>query len=128
MPAYELKAWIKDKKRMVNVKSLDFITGNISYRFNNATHYATYDEIELRECTKFKDKNNQKIFDGDIVQVGDSICKIIYTKFGNCLLWWLKGNFEYDKNIEKLKNGDCKIIGNIYESPELWRGKKNDRK
>lgn len=85
---------------------------------------------EVMQCTRLKDKNDQLIFEGDIVKnkiaIGvvkfgnpdlfkDSMCSMFYwemiKQLDSC-------EFCFEDDIfTEFK--DCEIIGNIYENPEL---------
>lgn len=121
MREIEFRAWLKYKKKMVNVKSIDLYTGDISYRYNGTSHFANSDEIELMQYTGLKDTNGVKIFEGDIVEFsGDEIGVIKYT--GGCFEIEADGfteTFYYNRYSYEVE-----VNGNIYENPEFLRRKK----
>ena len=99
-------------------------------------------EAEILKPTGLKDKNDNEIYEGDIVEVGDFIYSIkfeigsfmlvrssdkidMYSEFDKC--WnddvYPLCQFHWESNAEKDYLYNCKIIGNIYENPELLNSK-----
>ncbi|PZM86351.1 hypothetical protein DLH72_01285 [Candidatus Gracilibacteria bacterium] len=72
--------------------------------------------LELMQYTGLKDKNGKEIYEGDILQIGLRKYEVI----------WEDGFYRlFDRKAEakekycSLNLKDLKIIGNIYENPEL---------
>lgn len=89
--------------------------------------------FKLMQYTGLKDKKGKEIYEGDIIRryVGNKFIGICSTVFGNHNVgkdsWGIhlncQGFFEKwndGSGYSALDDGqDCKIIGNIYENPEL---------
>lgn len=75
--------------------------------------------IELSQFTGLLDKNWKEIYEGDVVTIE-------WWRWNMRVTWLIDGSFhithvkkdEFLLRVSFLKNG-CKIIGNIYENPEL---------
>ena len=79
------------------------------------------------QYTGLTDKNGQKIWENDIIQLEDRICHI----------YWLDKNAQFDckfikhnkdivitnfKGVEPREYEDYEIIGNVFDNPELLKG------
>lgn len=110
----KFRAWLKDDKRMVEVRSIDFHEeGNIiTVNYNDIFGFALNEnEIELMQYTGLKDKNGKEIYEGDIVT---------YQKFGLNEYMVVKYLSRFAVfNICDLDKQDYEVIGNVYQNPEL---------
>ncbi len=77
---------------------------------------------KLMQYTGLKDKNGKEIYEGDIVEIYDDKYKIVYSAptfrevgIGNSRNRVMTGSFVGDIIYH------LKIIGNIYENPELLK-------
>ena len=82
------------------------------------------------QYTGLNDKNNVKIFDGDIVTVENpNISDDEYgiVKFDNdgamFIVEFDTFTVDFGNNID---GNQCEIIGNIFDNPELLKGEEND--
>lgn len=127
----KLRAWHKTWEEMCKVKRIRFDDeGNITtvlvkgQAFGSNVHL---EEIELMQSTRLKDKNNKEIFEGDIFTNG---IYVMSMKRHDTLGFYidLKGKIEFladgadleecEEDTKEIANS-IKIIGNIYENPEL---------
>ena len=77
------------------------------------------------QYTGLTDKNGKKIFEGDIVGVGE--CDKIYEKV---VVYFDKGAFRVSQfaiDLLETRNIDCEVIGNIYDNPELLEEQENEQ-
>lgn len=93
--------------------------------FNDGKFY-TISEKTTQEFTGLKDKNGKEIYEGDVLEKYH--CNI--ESFGELktdgMQWWIedKLNATYWENMDITSGEFCKIIGNIYENPELLTSNK----
>ena len=90
------------------------------------------DRVIVMQYTGLKDKDGKKIFEGDIIfhEKFEEHSEIAYFERGMCFIGlpvekevredYLKGHVHYlDLTCENLQISKCKVVGNIYENPEL---------
>lgn len=122
IPRY--RAWDKIHKTMYEVDdimSLDFGKSEISVKtlFFEKTNRYDFDDIVLMQSTGLIDKNGKEIFEGDIIASPDGFL-IGVIEFRVSLGMFVSDLVEYN-SFERLCNvaSSRKIIGNIWEHPEL---------
>ena len=119
----KFKAFLKDTKKIVDVKSIFFenevarVTHNEFYQF---------EDIILMQSTGLHDKNGVEIFEGDIVEHLDfnsnEISKSEVRILKGCFYLVISvDGFKYDVPMMDLKDDECilEIKGNVHENPEL---------
>ena len=76
-------------------------------------------DLNLMQSTGFRDKNGKEIFEGDIIDSTDGFMTGV-VEYREALGMFVSNLFEYN-NFERLCNvaSSRKIIGNIWEHPEL---------
>ena len=81
--------------------------------------YYDFDDIVLMQSTGMRDKNDREIFEGDIIDSTDGFLTGV-IEFRVSLGMFVSDLVEYN-NFERLCNiaSSRKIIGNIWEHPEL---------
>lgn len=114
--------WIQDEV-MTHIDTLEFLQGGI--RVSDGCWHEKFlgDEVILMQSTGLKDKNGVEIFEGDIVlfTIEDGF-DYVYGKPGriNLSLQWGAGVRASSRgNYPLRKCREVRIIGNIYENPEL---------
>lgn len=122
IPRY--RAWNKATKEMHEVDdivSIDFGKSEICVKtlFFGKFSYYDLDDIVFMQSTGLTDKNGKEIFEGDIIDSTDGLLTGV-VEFRVSLGMFISELVEYN-NFERLCNvaSSRKIIGNIWEHPEL---------
>ena len=130
MREIKFRAWLKEDKKMENVKTMDFTDKTIrclkKNEFINAylLRRVSFDDVELMQYTGLKDKNGAEIYDGDIVLVelsGTSTWykTVVKIKEGAFIASLIDGEdyiYIFNRGFD---SNDFEILGNVYENPEL---------
>nr|DAH94191.1 MAG TPA: YopX protein [Caudoviricetes sp.] len=127
----KFRAWDKRKNVMRDVAVLHFTkngkTNFIEY-WINPTELKSYHvrNIDLMQSTGMKDKNGVEIFEGDIVQWGDTPdweekpIRVAVVKINPDIQFDSNvGIFEYGRFIYRDTERFLTVLGNVYENPEL---------
>ncbi|OOR23223.1 hypothetical protein BW893_27635 [Bacillus wiedmannii] len=88
--------------------------------------------FNVMQYTGLKDKDGKEIYEGDIIfhEKFEEHSEISYFEKGMCFIGlpvekevredYLKGHVHYlDLTCENLQISKCRVVGNIYETPEL---------
>ena len=128
---FKLRAWVRNTL-MVNVVTIDFNNEFITWDDNQydrcvppnkCYEIETFDDIILLQFTGLKDIEGREIYEGDIIKGKTFIGKentsyVIYDDKYGC--WQLQTLGEKPLSFPiKSFNKELKIIGNIFENPEL---------
>lgn len=125
----KFRAWMKSLKWMCDVTNISFDSKFVDICQQGDTERYTemsveFDEITLMQSTGLFDKNGKEIFERDIVKMAKDVYSEptyyevvrhyggayrLESKQHGCELW--------------LRHTDCKVVGNIYENPELLEDK-----
>lgn len=94
----------------------------------------TKNTIIVLQYTNLKDKNGVEIYEGDIVEYSSEVYNqsiqdkgVVYFEKGafcyknNKNESWLLDECMYDEQQTSVLNSKLKVIGNIYENPELMK-------
>lgn len=123
MREIKFRAWWANEKTMLNnVHDFYDTLGNIGHgnEYEPENSFSGVldnpDEYQVMQYTGLKDKNGVEIYEGDILQFGDGICREV--------------SYDHEHTGFKLKGEDpvnplwqmhksMQVIGNIYENKEL---------
>ena len=127
----KIRAWDEEKKTMYNVRQIDFRGGEFR---SSENEWMKFDNVIFMQSTGLKDKNGTEIYEGDILLSKASENQEDWKKWQ---VHYADGRFLIDyKEIPKDKRKrtnleledlcedniwlyGLKVIGNIYENPEL---------
>jgi len=102
------RAWDKEYENMTTAFLINPVTGMPTNDVGMMVH------LILMQFTGLKDKNGKEIYEGDIVNTNNETPFIV--KYDNTCCAFLWGDYYFEDRVEERK---VKIIGNIYENPEL---------
>ena len=125
MREIKFRIWVKDRKAIFEVISIDYVTKKVTYLLERVGHLlsvrdAKFNDVELMQYTGIKDKDNKKIYEGDILfeSFGEKYYKVIFENGG--FRAEFEGDFdEYSFDLIDVVAQGCEIVGNIYENSEL---------
>ena len=120
----EFRAWWKDTKRFLDCDEWYMTCSGAKY-----LHYAVMpykdNNFIIEQYTGLKDKNGQKIYEGDIVRYGRHLSGIVPPEICTEIVRWRSGEEEYYPccttsgfSLPYSENG-YEVIGNVHENPEL---------
>lgn len=120
MREIKFRAWHKYQEKMFTVIGLYPTLRMVQLKGFN--HAIPLDCVELMQYTGLKDKNGQEIYEGDILQ---DFHKKTEEPITRVKVYWNDGFWDGEPlKGERYKTcyagfKCCKVIGNIYENPEL---------
>jgi len=129
MRKIKFRIWNNTTKEIVNTYDANFITIYLSKDILSCyCSEIRYVNLKMMQYTGIEDIYGFEIYEGDIVNIDTGNAKIIFED--GC--FWLK-ELDYQLNTpeymmlqccaEVVLNMELKIIGNIYENPELLNNK-----
>ena len=118
MPKF--RAWDSWRKRMSVVDRIYIDTEGVRLYDDFGEYWRDFRDVKLMQSTGLRDKNDKEIFEGDILKSNKYITSVFYERGAYCVKFCRNTNTTVTMNvisfIEKYKT---KVIGNIYENPEL---------
>ena len=118
------KVYVKYLNKVLEVESINFDTKVVVVydESRNMYNYCDFDEVEFIYNTGFRDKNDNYIFKGDILEYkgeGNIYCikKLLVEKDGEEESYFLTIDGIYVRRL--IDTDDYSIIGNIYKNKDL---------
>ena len=123
----KFRVWDKEENKMHKVKTIEFsrrgarIIHLAEVNSNGkGDHKRWHSSVELMQSTGLKDINGTEIYEGDIIKNPyDEIYTVKWFDAAFYLEEKYNGGFDY---FELYSGDNKKVIGNIYENPELLEG------
>ena len=125
MRELKLKAYVEDYPLMnsgglCEVVSIDFKGGLVKLHHKGIMAQFEINNVKLMQYTGLKDRNDKEIYEGDILQsVPDIYKKVAFVK--GCFVVADIKHPNANLHLLEYYNGCYKVIGNIYENPELLK-------
>lgn len=122
MRKIKFRAWDPVDNRMLPVENINFREKYISLNEGDNSITDTFEMFNLMQYTGLKDRNGVEIYESDIVKTCEGRLKQVIWQ-GNGFKFLYKRGYN-EKTILDLgdtsnKRWGIKVIGNVYENPEL---------
>ena len=114
----KFRAWDKNQKKIYTVVGLDFAEMNVIYGEYTDWEIHSLKNVILMQFTGLKDKNGVDVYEGDIIESTILGVKFKGEVFWETAGWRVKGD-DLDITLGNDKAKTRKVIGTIYENPEL---------
>ena len=127
----KFRAWDKEGNRMILPKylySIDLLKEQVTERtkcnYTFSLHSIPLDKVELMQSTGLLDAFGTEIFEGDIVtkNQGETFGVIRYGICRSSLCFYVEQNYKGSELTFPINTNFSryyKVVGNIYENPEL---------
>lgn len=125
----KFRAWMKSLKWMCDVTNISFDSKFVDICQKGDTERYTemsveFDEIELMQSTGLVDKEGTEVFEGDILHHQIQTEYTFIVKYDKDKGRWYGDGLSRTYRIDITKEflPYYKVIGNVYENPELLEG------
>lgn len=113
MREIKFRYWDNDTKEMIYF-DLQWIF-DCGDKWRDEGGNGKFDVNEIMQCTGIKDREENEIYEGDIMQASVGHDEFISAKY--VVTWW--PGYACFFPFSNMELSSIKIIGNIYENPEL---------
>ena len=121
----KFRAWVKDRKAIFEVVLINYVTKKVTYLFERVGHllnirHEKFNDVELMQYSGLTDMMEKEIYEGDILfeSFGERYYKVVFEN--GSFRAEFEGDFEeHSFDLIDVVAQGCKIVGNIYENPEL---------
>jgi len=124
----EYRAWDKKNKRMIepnNIAKIDFENEEIIIKDGNKYTALKFDDIVLMQYAGAKGAYHQKIYEGDIVEYLERQRGVVKYTVGSYYIDGVEKITKKDgillksNSLSSFWSDEIKVVGNIFENPEL---------
>ena len=114
----KFRAWVEEENEMLPVEEMIFCEVGGVAEIND---WWGDSRFILMQYTGLKDKNGVEIYEGDIVEIEPNYGGDLFYGLETCVVKWdnEEAMFYVQTSKDGLWNRYSKVIGNIYENPEL---------
>ena len=120
MREHKYRTWDKIENKMYFSDIIWWIDASKSYSmFSSEYHRLSLELSDLMDYIGLKDKNNIEIYEGDLI-IQQDYTEPLEVYFCECCACF-KARLNGFANIERIRGGECEVIGNIYENAELLK-------
>mgnify|MGYP000975151635 CR=1 FL=1 len=124
----KFRAWDKTDKEMYLVDEINFNRGEFESIGDGITFLRGADKVELMQSTGLLDAFGTEIFEGDIVtkNQGETFGVVRYGICRSSLCFYVEQNYKGSELTFPINTNFSryyKVVGNIYENPELLEAK-----
>lgn len=115
------RAWDKEDEKMFLVDEINFYRGEFESIGDGITFLRGADKVELMQSTGLVDKEDTEVFEGDILHHQIQTEYTFIVKYDKDKGRWYGDGLSRTYRIDITKDflQYYKVIGNIYENPEL---------
>lgn len=121
----KFRAYLKDRPYLkgtgviVDVQEINYKYEEIIYKNGKYMEVADFKDVILLQSTRFKDKNDTEIFEGDVLKYWGECRPVVFkeSSFG----WVEGGDYIPFSMICISEIGNAEVIGNIYENGDLLK-------